>query len=476
MIAIIGDVEGGGAQTECQGQSVVLTVLSYLILAGGLLTVVLALYLVITCYSSLPYWDTWSVVEAASNGTNLLSPKWLWQQHNEHRPLLPKVLLATDMALFQGRQWFLLASIFTTQVLHLALIAWSMRLLGGWRGVLWRSGVGLTAFCLFCPSQWENFTWGFQTCFVLPLLFATASFVALIVYWQACLQSPGKLHSRTALYLSILTAVAASLSLASGLLLWPILCGAAKYLRIRWRDFCLILSAGLICTGSYLYGYVQPLTHSNPISSIQHPVKMLFFSAEYLISPWLHRGMRAPEGLLLSLILIIVILLLVRLQGIGSFRPFAIQLILMTTFYLSTCLLTAAGRLNFASRQAAASRYESVALLFWCCMSLLILGSCFAVLTKGQMSFGFMQLLVVVVLVRGALLFGYPMADARARALRQEAVAAELLSGVYDNKTLCSTHPDPALIIRLVPFLKANRLSVFAETSNSERHCASQLR
>src|ERR1035437_270737 len=184
------------------------SILSYAILLGGILTTGVALYMVVVSYSSLPYWDGWMEVEYAASGGNVLSPAWLWERDNEHRLILPKLFLAADLRLFQGRQIFLLASILGIQLLHLALLSWSMRVLGGWRGALWRTGTGLAAFCLFYPSQWTNFVVGFQVCFVLPQLLATVSFVALLLYWTKSQQYPEKLWL-TFLVVSILAAVGA---------------------------------------------------------------------------------------------------------------------------------------------------------------------------------------------------------------------------------------------------------------------------
>src|SRR5208282_1256493 len=155
--------------------------LSYAILLGGILTIAVVLRLVVTTYSSLPFWDGWMQV-GLEGGEHPLSPAWLWKPWNEHRMVIPKLFLAADLYGFQARQVFLLASILTIQFLHLALLSWSMWVLGGWRGALWRTGTGLAAFCLFCPAQQENFVWGFQVCFVLPPLLASVSFISLLLY------------------------------------------------------------------------------------------------------------------------------------------------------------------------------------------------------------------------------------------------------------------------------------------------------
>jgi hypothetical protein len=82
--------------------------LSYAILLGGLITIFVALYLVVTSYSSLPYWDGWRPIEIAAHGYNPVTPAWLWAQHNEHRLVLPKIFLAVDLRFFHARRVFLL--------------------------------------------------------------------------------------------------------------------------------------------------------------------------------------------------------------------------------------------------------------------------------------------------------------------------------------------------------------------------------
>src|SRR6516162_4863916 len=232
-------------------------VLSYAILFGGLLTIAVTLYMVVTTYSSLPFWDGWEGFRFAANGGDLFSLAWLLRLHNEHWMMIPKLFLAADIRLFQGRQAFLLASIFAIQLIHLALLSWSMHVLGGWRGAIWRSGTGLAAFCLFCPSQYENFVWSFQVDFVLPHLLATLSFVALALYWRELQAQPERQPSPKFLVVSVLSALGATFSLSSGILLWPLLVLAAVYLRLRVQAILSFLAFGAASISAYLYYYVR---------------------------------------------------------------------------------------------------------------------------------------------------------------------------------------------------------------------------
>jgi hypothetical protein len=235
----------GNEQVVSQGRfgvalALIGNILSYLILVGGLITIGVAAYVVVVGHSSLPYWDGWIQIKYAVERPQPGVFEWLWAQHNEHRLLIPKVLLLADLHWFGARQNSLLVSIFAIQLLHLTVLSWSMRLLGTWRGAVWRTGSGLVAFCLFCPSQWENFVWGFQTCFVLPGLFATLSLIALLLYWI-------RGHCKY-LVLCIVGALGATYSLANGNLLWPLLIAAAIVLRLRLAAILSLLGAGTAST------------------------------------------------------------------------------------------------------------------------------------------------------------------------------------------------------------------------------------
>jgi len=129
-----------------------IAIFSYAILLAGIITMGFSAYMVVVSYSSLPFWDGWVHVAFVARGGNPYTLAWLWSQHNEHRMLIPRLFWLADLRWFHARQVFLLASIFLIQFLHLLLLGWSMRVFGGWRGAVWRSGVGLAAFCLFCPS------------------------------------------------------------------------------------------------------------------------------------------------------------------------------------------------------------------------------------------------------------------------------------------------------------------------------------
>ena len=444
------------------------SLLSYAILIGGAITVAVALYMVISTYSGLPYWDGWRQIEVAAKGNSPFSPVWLWQQHNEHRMVLPKLFLAIDLRFFRARQVFLLVSIFVIQLLHWGLLSWSMRVLGGWRGALWRAGSGLAAFCLFCPSQWENFIWGFQVCFVLPQLFATLSFVTLLLYWVKAQQHLDQRPPSRFLVLSILAALGASYSLASGSLLWPLLVVAAIYLRLRIAAVLSFAVTGAVSIALYFHRYVRPEAHASPFASLGAPLALLQYWVVYFASSWLHHDIRDAELLAIAGLAIVFALLIPALSYSRNFRLFAIQLVLTMAFCMGTALITATGRVNFGFQQALAPRYQTVALLFWCCLGLFFLGSTFFARARLRYAFLVAEVCLLAIFARGAAIAFYPITVARQHGFAQNAIADALMTGVYDPEVLKEAYPQMDMLLLTVPYLEINRLSVFSDRVASE--------
>ncbi len=440
---------------------------SYLILLAGIVTAGAAAYMVVLCYSRLPWSDGWVQIFVDASGESPFSLRWLWQKHNEHRLLLPKLFLGLDLRLFAATQKLLLAAIYAIQLLHWCLLAWSMRVLGGWRGPLWRTGAGLAAFCLFCPTQWENLVWGFQTCFVLPPFFATLSFVGLLLYWRT--QNAGAWKF---ILLSVLAALAAVCSLANGLLLLPLLALAAVALRLRKSVVLTYAIAAVVSIALYFYHYMRPPQSSDPLLSLRSPAKLISYVATYFGSTWTtgsswtgHNLRIAPWLGLFGLAILLLFLLRFR-KIVERHDAFVIQLLLLSLFCLGTAFLTATGRAGSGNGQAFASRYQTVALLFWWSLGCLSLGA--AAGSSKRFPLVAVQVLFVLVLLRGAVLVHFPLRDAREHAFQQHATAAALLTGVDDRKQIAEAFPEPDYVLRLAPFMRKERLSVFAHNNQKQ--------
>jgi hypothetical protein len=441
--------------------------LSYLILACGIATIVVTAYLVLVSYSKLPAWDGWIQIDFAASEGPSHTLDWLWHPDNGHRMVIPNLFLLADLRWFHATQAFLLASIFVIQLLHLWLLGWSMRVLGEWRGALWRTGFGLTAFCLFCPSQRGNFVWGIATCFVLPGLFATLSFIGLLLYWMRSREYYGRWASWKYLVLSIAAALGATYSLSNGNLLWPLLVAAALLLRLRIAAVLTLAVSGIVSTTVYLYNYIR--LSSAPL---EMPVTVCKYLAAYFGSSFvpttddvlhLSQSTIRPAELVGIAGLLVFSLLLMRLPSyIRSRRFFSIQLVLTLLFCVGTGVLTAWGRSSFGVGHAFSSRYQTVALVFWCCMALLLLCEITFWRSRGQnVALLSSQVLLLGIMLVAAYWARTPLTMARFGGFHLNAAGVALITDVPDVDEFYWTDY-PNHVLSLVPYMRSARLSVFS--------------
>jgi hypothetical protein len=441
---------------------------SWAILLAGIITIGVAVYMVAVSYSSLPWDDGWIQVEPLVNGINPYSLHWIWAQHDDHRLVFTKLFLLADLRLFHARQWFLLTSILVIQLLFCAVLSWSMRVLGGWRGRVWLTGVGLTAFCLFSPSQWHNFVWGFEPCFVLPGLFAALSFIGLLLYWIDSEGQSAKPSSWKFIALSIAAALGATLSLANGNLVWPLLVVAALFLRLRRSVVLSFALTGTITIALYLHHYVSRQAEANAGSFKGDPLKFLQFIAVYLGSVWAHAspilaGIFGIAGAGFACALVLRSRLYLRTR-----QAFSIQLVLLLLFCIGTGFVTALGRSNFGLSYAFSSRYQTVVLVFWCCLGLMLVGFT-ATIKRTRVPFLAVQVCLLVVMARGAYLAQYPIREARHYGFQLDVASMALFTGVNDSRQFyLGVGVKPDYLLKQARYLQDNHLSIYYSDTYSQ--------
>ena len=438
------------------------TVLSYLILLGGLTIVVVTGYMVVVSYSRLPFAESWLQISVGAQGRSPVSPGWLWQQHLEHRFPIPKLFLAVDLWLFHASQKFLLASIFTIQLLQMTLLGWSMRALGGWRGALWRTGFGLAAFCLFFPSQWETFVFSFEVIFVLSALFATISFIALLLYWMKSQQEPAASQGPWIfLLLSILAALGATFSLANGNLVWPLLVAAALLLRLRLSAILVLIISGTAGILTYFHHYISPPGSVSLGTTLQAPARTLEYLATYLGASWTATYNRSAMFYgIAGLVLLLSLIPRFRLP-VETSRVFSVELLLILMFCLGTAGITALGRTSSGLDQAFSSRYQTFALLFWWALLMLLLLPWFRG-SRAQFTTAIAQACLLAIMVGGIHLAGDAVRKARMHGFELDVAAIALMTDIPDRAQLQDIYPDPDYLWQLLPYMREKRLSIFA--------------
>lgn len=434
-------------------------IVSYLILAIGLITIAVAVRMVRTCYISLPGSDQWSQIDAAMAGVDLSDPRWLWAQHNEHRLVFTKLLSFIDIRFFHGRQIFLLCCIFLVQMVELLLLAWCMRRFGHLRGAVWRTGVGLMSFCLFCPSQWENLIWGFQVQCGMPMLFATLSIAALLLFAEK--QGSATISSWRYIVLCIAAAVASTFSLANGILVWPLLIAAAVLLSLRGTVVALLAAAGVLNIGAYFYGFFWPQQHAQPLASLATPIRVLSYTATLLGSSWIDSGIGIAViigGIGITVAMTAVGLLWAR----GKLTsPFYLLLVFLLLFTLATIGVTALGRMNFGLEQAFSSRYQTVALVFWGALAVLLV-TWTAELEHSPIPLLIVQIGILCAVTWAATHSRFALRTARWYAFQMNAAGAAMLTGAKDDVQFQRAAVNPELALAEAAFMQKEGLSIFA--------------
>ena len=434
--------------------------LSYVILACGLLTFVVGSYQILSSHSLVPMGDEWTEIDAIATAPHHQPPlTWLWAQHNEHRVVFYRLLLLADIHLFHGKHWISFWSMFAVQCALLGLLVWLLRR-EGLRGTLWRAITGLGAFCLFSPSQWQNFGWAFQISFLLPGFFFTLALLGLLEYERSA--GPSK---RRWIYLglSILAASAATYSNGNGVVVWPLLFSAAAVLRLRLRVLLAYAVSGFAVIGSYLYHYASPPYHSSPWQSIRHPLALLDYTFKYLgvaLPPWIKiRDALAVStgafGLLAALAAAAWVLTRPQWR-----KPLPVVLLGLMFYSLTTAFITALGRIGFGADQAFESRYQTYNLLFWFSVFTLWL-----LIVDEMAPFLRTAMLIaspIVMLFAAGMLFPLCLRASQLKTLRSEAPALTLIIGVPDKQALAMLYPDPSIPWRDAEYFREQHLFMFS--------------
>jgi hypothetical protein len=428
----------------------------------GLALVCLVVRLAVHDSTAFPFWDQWvfTMQIASQDGHYFLSQ--LWEQHNEHRIVLLRLLLLADFHWFRATGRLLLSLILVFHLLHLMIFCRVVFWLKEIGNTLRLALCGLVAAYLFSLGQLENFVCAWQLCFILASFFASLSFYLFVASLDA---SVGLIRAtvKPGLFVwSLVAALLATLSVASGLFVWPVLIYLCFAMRLDRRILAMAVVAGTVVMGSYFINYHSPAEHANPLASLHHPLQMLQYLVLYLGAAW------EPFGTTTILIvgsvgLLIGILVLwnttFRTASISRAELFCSAIVALT---LITGLVTASGRINFGIDQALSSRYQTFAMVFWSALGLWAVS--IASNNTGREWRCLVVALVSLIVVSGPLLKFQVVAepfDARATKWRQAEVS--VLSDVDDHAAMKSVSPDQSQTDPALDYLRLHHLSVFAD-------------
>jgi hypothetical protein len=347
-----------------EGRTVARTVVATWWLLVGLFIVVSTIYGVVRNYTPIPYMDQWDGVIGFWRAVQSGDTSAWWAQHNEHRIVVPRLLFWADMRWFGGVN---LVTITANVLLHIGVAA--IFLLAYVRYGLRRHSLpGVAGVVLLASMAWmqdDNFNWGFQVQFTLVYLFAMLAFLAYArgvnrngAGWQV---------------VAFGSATLAMLSMANGVLVFPLLALAAVVSRSGMLRVAAAAMATVVAWTAYFHGYAQPAYHAGLADGlVHHPFGVVHYALAFLGSPAAFLGARMGTAAACGAVMVLasawVVVQLLRPLALTAYRLF---LVLVLGFTLLAAFSAALGRFDLGIATALSSRYTTPALIAWTALFLL---------------------------------------------------------------------------------------------------------
>ena len=434
----------------------------------ALLACILSTYLIVTSlcaayrfYCPAPYGDMWWFVRDMARWNNhQVGLRYLWDQHSEHRIVLPRLIFWADVHLDHFR------GLFTILCSSLLLAGEGLLLCFAFGCVAKDNSASKLAYAalvfgmMFSASQIENLMFPFQVQFPLAFFAASASiFLILRHCWAAE-------HRRSNLVAGIVAAVCATLSLGCGLLVWPLLLLICVLERSAKRTLWTVGIAGITMWVIYFVGYVSPGDSARPWLSLGHPGQAAAFMLMFLVSA-LHSTpfpFASVLGLLLLLAVATGILVCLR-SGSAPLRKNNAFFIYLALFIIATAVLTSLCRVNYGIEEATAIRYRLPVLVFWACI--IALASSFSLLNTHPAFCSLAAPITVLLFLVLALIPAQPPTISYfgnvSRQINMDSNALALSASDRTCHDLFGLRPD--LVRSYSPFLRQHQLALFADPS-----------
>jgi hypothetical protein len=369
--------------TETRAQAFGFNRRAVLICAAALVAPVLMAVIIHRYGVNVPYWDEWDQLAVVSSAyDHSLSAGLLWEQQNEHRPVVSKLI---SIVMARTTDLNLVAEMyvgFAFQLVSLILI-WRM-LAVGFRDrarVLIGPLTIAASLLLFWAVAHEDWIWGLAS-----VQYFLSIFWAVLSVW-ALARWPGR-------WLSVCI-----VSVATTLAMFTTGCGFAligvgtlgilgygiEQKKIRWLQLVsfALVSAGW--TALYLKDYTSPGYSATSLARL-HPLQMASYFVTYVGSPfWIRTGGYRVAQLfgLLGIISLAAAGYYIIRHARGWILA-AAPWLLLAFYALINAAETAFARIDFGVEQATSSRYRPIASLFW--ISLVMISSMVAYQIRPRFS------------------------------------------------------------------------------------------
>ena len=299
---------------------------------------------------NVPVGDQWEIIpliEMSQNGDLVLGD--LFDQHNEHRILFPRIIMLT---LAHITHYNTIAEMYFSWVIQLLIFAILVMMYKQSSGL---SELSLLAFMpiswlVFSLRQFENILWGWQ----IQIYLCVLGFIFSVYMLERAEKIDAKF------LLAIFGGILSTFSFVNGLLVWPtglIFLYTTKANK-RLKGFWLIFSISIYYL--YFYNWVRPQYHPSPYYIIENPLKSFLYFVVNIGSPL---GFTPEIAFAIGLILLVsAIIFFIILWHHGLLKENANWLSLIFFSFASSFAMTV-GRAGFGVGQAFSSRYVTITLL-----------------------------------------------------------------------------------------------------------------
>lgn len=404
----------------------------------------------------VPWADEWAILQQFilyKRGASL----WqiLWSSHWGHRFVIPRLVFFADL------QWASRAPLIwltmSLQAMLIALLcALSWVLIGRKSRALFAASAAVILNLMLSPLQMENFVWSMQ--FTFPLVYA-AAFVSFL-----CLAA---FRNRTTVFLAAaaIAATIASLTMANGILVWPVLLGQAIYLRLPRRVTIAIALLGAAIIAAYCRQYPVPPIGMGISGMLRHPIDATLLIGLLLGGALSPSSLPVGIGATLLALAWAVCVGWRELRASSAPRPWLSTLAALLVFVLMSAASTVAGRMSpqwLSGNTPVPSRCFTLVQLFWAVLAILILYA-LSQAPRSRLLIGFYGALYLTLMFLSLQRQKSAAEDWPDFFRGVDAVGAALMVGVPDEQFLSILWPVDAERDSMTSFLRDRRLSVFAE-------------
>jgi hypothetical protein len=402
-----------------------------------------------------PFGDQWNFATLLRTTQNGFTWSDLWAAHNEHRIVVPNALMLT---LAKATHWNIrveIALIHALIGLRFAIVLFAAYRIGRKAKLATWTCVPVIAAFMLTRAQAENLMWGWQITLTVGALFTLL----------CCLTLANGGWPR--FVLSVLLAVAAQLSFASGVVLWPVgLLFIATHTKLsaRTRIVRCVLWALIGSVLTFFYNRGLPrATETLPVSAS----RMLKYVVIFLGSAVTPMRATPAVDLAWNAGLVGLGLLVLGVVGVLATRQFArwSPIIMWGVTAPAIALVTAYGRLGFVEEsQALSSRYVTLSVSLWAAAAVLLTATALHLLrNRSRRVIGAIGAVAISIASVGVVTVAGPWESwsksRRDDSLRNRAILAEDAQMTPANIALLLA--DPKIIETERPFLIAQRFTQF---------------